>query len=143
MAQSFHDLRDEQNVTTGSGESRSIGQLFSEMAAELGTLMRKEVELAKVEAKEELSTAAKAGGKLGAGGFAGYMALLFVSLALALLLDLVMPAALAFFLVGVLYAIVAAVLLAQGRKQMKQVKAPQQTVETLKEDVQWAKAQTS
>ena len=106
--------------------------------------MRKEVELAKVETKEEVSRAGKAGGMLGAGGFAGYMALLFVSFALAWLLDEFMHTALAFLIVGLVYAVVAAVLVVRGRARMQSVNpVPQQTVETLKEDVQWARAQRS
>ena len=121
---------------------KSIGQLFAGLTSDLSTLMRKEVELAKVETKEEVARAGKAGGLLGGGAFAGYLALLFLSLAAAWLLDEVMHVALAFLLVGLLYAIAAAVLLSSGRARMKDVSpVPQQTVETLKEDVQWAKAQ--
>jgi F0F1-type ATP synthase assembly protein I len=106
--------------------------------------MRKEVELAKVETKEEVSRAGKAGGMLGGGAFAGYFALLFLSFALAWLLDEWMHTALAFLIVGLLYAVVAAVLVVRGRARLQSVNpVPQQTVETLKEDVQWAKAQRS
>lgn len=121
---------------------RSLGELFADMTGEVSTLMRKEVELAKVELKEEASRAGKAGGTLGAGAVAGYFALLFSSLALAWLLDQVMNTALAFFIVAVLYGIAAAILISKGRRQLKQVDpVPRQTVETLKEDVEWARAQ--
>ena len=123
---------------------KSLGELFGEMTSEVSALMRKEVELAKVEIKEEVGRAGKAGGMLGAGAVAGYFALLFVSLALAWLLDQAMPIALAFFLVGLLYGIGAAVLITRGREQMKHVDpVPRQTVETLKEDAEWVKAQKS
>ena len=123
---------------------KSLGELFGEMTSEVSALMRKEVELAKVEIKEEVGRAGKAGGMLGAGAGAGYFALLFVSLALAWLLDQAMPIALAFFLVGALYGIAAAVLITRGREQMKNVDpVPRQTVETLKEDAEWVKAQKS
>ncbi|HEX3623753.1 MAG TPA: phage holin family protein [Acidimicrobiales bacterium] len=123
---------------------KSLGELVAAMTGEVSELMRKEVQLAKVEIKEEVGRAGKAGGMLGAGAVAGYFALLFVSLALAWLLDQAMPIALAFFLVGLLYAIAAAVLLTRGRDQMKRVDpVPRQTVETLKEDAEWAKAQKS
>ena len=123
---------------------RSLGELFADMTSEVSTLMRKEVELAKVELKEEVGRAGKAGGTLGAGVVAGYFALLFASLALAWLLDQAMNTALAFFIVAVLYGIGAAILISRGRQQMKQVDpVPRQTVETLKEDVEWAKAQKS
>jgi uncharacterized membrane protein YqjE len=123
---------------------KSLGELFTSMTADLSTLMRKEVELAKVEVKEEASQAAKAGAMLGAGAFSAYLALLFVSFALAWLLDAVMPTALAFLLVAVVYGIAAAVLLPRGRDRLKAVHPiPEQTADTLKEDVQWAKAQKS
>ena len=123
---------------------KSIGELFGEMTTEVSQLMRKEVELAKVEIKEEVGRAGKAGGMLGGGAVAGYFALLFVSLALAWLLDQAMNTALAFFIVGALYGIAAAVLITRGREQMKKVDpVPRQTVETLKEDAEWVKAQKS
>jgi uncharacterized membrane protein YqjE len=123
---------------------KSIGELFGEMTTEVSQLMRKEVELAKVEIKEEVGRAGKAGGILGGGAVAGYFALLFVSLALAWLLDQAMNTALAFFIVGALYGIAAAVLITRGRDQMKKVDpVPRQTVETLKEDAEWVKAQKS
>ena len=123
---------------------KSLGQLVGEMSTELSSLMRAEVQLAKVELKDEVAKAGKAGGMFGAGAVTGYFALLFASLALAWLLDQAMPIALAFFLVAVLYGVAAGVLISRGRTEMKQVDpVPRQTVETLKEDVEWAKTQTS
>ncbi len=123
---------------------KSLGELFGEMTRDVSDLMRQEVALAKVEIKEEVGRAGKAGGMLGAGAGAGYFALLFVSLALAWLLDQALPIALAFFIVGLLYGIAAAVLITRGREQMKHVDpVPRQTVETLKEDAEWVKAQKS
>jgi uncharacterized membrane protein YqjE len=130
--------------TEPKAPEKSLGQLFSELTSDLSSLMRKEVELAKVETKEEVARAGKAGGMLGGGAFAGWFALLFLSFALAWLLDEWMHTALAFLIVGLVYAVVAAVLVMQGRSRMQSVNpVPQQTVETLKEDVQWARAQRS
>ena len=130
--------------TEPKAPEKSLGQLFSELTSDLSTLMRKEVELAKVETKEEVARAGKAGGMLGGGAFAGWFALLFLSFALAWLLDEWMHTALAFLVVGLVYAVVAEVLVIQGRARMQSVNpVPQQTVETLKEDVQWARAQRS
>jgi len=123
---------------------RSLGELFTEMTSDMSTLIRKEIELAKVETKEELGGLGKASGMLVGGVVAAHMALLILSLALAWLLDEVMPTPLAFFIVGVIYVIVAAVLVSSGRKKLRQVNLkPEQTVQTLKEDVEWAKAQRS
>ena len=116
---------------------KSLGELVGEMTSEVSTLLRKEVELAKVELTDEVRKAGKAGGLLGAGAMTGYFALLFGSLALAWLLDQAMNRALA-------YGIAAAVLLTRGKERMSKVDpVPRETVQTLKEDVQWAKTQTS
>jgi len=121
---------------------KSLAELFSTMTSDLSTLMRKEVELAKLETKEELSGAAKAGGMLAGGALAAHFALLFVSFAAAWLLDNWMPAELAFLIVAVVYGIAAAALITAGRGRLRQTNpVPEQTIETLKEDVQWAKAQ--
>jgi hypothetical protein len=123
---------------------KSLSELISTMTSDLSTLMRQEVELAKVETREELSRTAKAGGMLAGGALTAYLAALFATFALAWLLDKWMPRALAFVIVAVIYAVAAAVLLTEGRRRLQQVTPfPRQTVETLKEDVQWAKAQKS
>jgi uncharacterized membrane protein YqjE len=128
-------------VPAGSTVERPLGQLLSDMTSELGTLVRQEIQLAKVETKEELGRAGKAAGSLVGAAIAAHMALLFLSLALAWLLDQAMNRALAFAIVGVIYVIGAAVLVSTGRRQAKLINpVPQQTVATLKEDVQWAKA---
>ena len=122
---------------------KPLSALISDMTSDVATLVRKEFELAKIETKEELSRAAKAGGMMGAAGFAGYMAVLLLSFAVVFLLDLVLPRWLAFLIVAVVYAIVGFVLFRQGQARMKHVNpVPEQTVETIKEDVEWLKAQT-
>lgn len=121
----------------------SVGQLFSQVTTDLSTLMRQEVELAKAEVREEAKKAAKGAGMLGGAGLTGFFALLFLSVALMYLINLVVPLGWAAAIVGALYGLVALVLLQGGRKNLKNVSpAPTQTVETLKEDAQWAKART-
>jgi uncharacterized membrane protein YqjE len=123
---------------------KSLAELVGTMTNDLSTLLRKEVALAKLETKEELSGAAKAGGMLAGGALAAHLALLFLSFALAWLLDNWMPAEVAFLIVAALYAIAAAVLATAGRERLRRTNpVPEQTVETLKEDVQWARAQRS
>src|ERR1700742_3339350 len=80
----------------------SLGELFSEMTSSLSELFRKEIELAKVEAREEVGRAGKGAAMVGAAGLAGWLALVMLSLALAWLLDQAMNTALAFAIVGVL-----------------------------------------
>ena len=100
------------------------------------------MELARTELKQEARRVGKGAGLLGGAGIAGHLTLWFLSLALVYLLDNWMPLELAALIVGVVWAIVAAVLAASGRKEMKEAD-PQlpQTQQSLKEDVRWAKQQ--
>jgi uncharacterized membrane protein YqjE len=121
-------------------EDRSLSDLLSEVTGELATLFRKEVELAKVETSEQVSRAAKAGAMLGAAGVVGFLALILLAFAAAWGLAAVMPNGLAFLIVGVVFGIVAAVLASAGKKKIASVSpVPDQTVKTLKADVQVAK----
>jgi hypothetical protein len=110
------------------------------MTSDLTTLFRKEVQLAKIEIKDDVKQTAKAGGIYGAAGFAGYMAVVLVSFALAFLLDLIMATWLAFAIVGVLYGVAGYVLFRQGQNRFKEFNPiPEQTIETIKEDIEWAR----
>ena len=126
------------------GDDRSLGQVVSDLTTDLSTLMKQEVELAKVELKEEVSKVGKGAGMLGGAGFAGWFVLLFLSFALTFLLDNWLPIEAAALITAALWGIVAAVLAVIGRKELKEAN-PQlpQTQQSLKEDVQWAKAQKS
>lgn len=128
----------------GSEESRSLGQIVSDVTSDLSALVKQEMELAKTELKQEVAKAGKGAGMLGGAGVAGHLVLVFLSLALMFLLDNWMPIELAALLVAVLWGVVAAVLALTGRKAIKESN-PQlpQTQETIKEDVAWAKAQKS
>lgn len=97
--------------------------------------------MAKTELREEATKAGKAAGMLGGAGVAAVFGLLLLSFAAAWGLAEVMPVGFAFLIVGAVYVLVAVILFMRGRAQMKQVSpVPEQTMETLKEDVQWAKA---
>jgi nitrate/nitrite transporter NarK len=102
--------------------------------------MRAEIALAKAEAKEEAKEAGKGVGLLAGAGYAGHLLVLFASLALMFGLGHWMPLGWAALIVAVLWGIVAAVLASSGRKNLKRATPPMtETVETLKEDAQWAK----
>ena len=125
-------------------ENQSLGTLVSGLTSDLSKLMRQELELAKTELRQEAAKTGKAAGMLGGAGYAGWMVGLFLSMALMWGLGELMPLGWAALIVAVLWAIVAAVLFMQGRQKMRQVRpVPEQTVQTLKEDVQWAKNQKS
>jgi uncharacterized membrane protein YqjE len=130
--------------TTEGVDTRSVGEVVSDLGTDLATLMRQEVQLAKVELKEEVRKVGKGAGMLGGAGFAGWFVLLFLSLALMFLLDNWLPIEAAALITTAVWAVVAAVLALIGRKELQEAN-PQlpQTQQTLKEDVQWAKAQKS
>jgi len=114
--------------------SASIGELVSEVAGDLTSLMRQEVQLAKVELKQEAITTGKAAGLLGGAGFAGYMTILFASIAIWWGLSNVMDQGWAALIVAAGWAVIAAVLYLVGRARLKQVNpVPERTVRTLKE----------
>lgn len=120
----------------------SLGELFGKLTADVGELFRKEVQLAKLETKEEATRAGKAAGMLGGAAAVGYLAAILLSFALVWALSEVMHIAIAFLLVGAVYAVAAIVLFSKGKERMTHVQpVPDQTVATLKEDVEWAKAQ--
>jgi uncharacterized membrane protein YqjE len=122
----------------------SLGELFSRLTADLSKLVRDEVELAKVEINQSVQSAKTAGISMGAAGLLGLMAFVLLSFAAAWGLAEVVPAGVAFLIVGGAYGLVALALLALGRQRLKTAKpVPEQTVETLKEDVAWAKQQMS
>ncbi|GAA3921468.1 phage holin family protein [Actinoplanes auranticolor] len=121
----------------------SVGELIGNISNDLSTLFRQEVELAKVELKEEAGKAGKAAGMLGAAAFAGYLVLVLLSFALVAALSNVMDPGWAALIVAVLWGIVGAVLYSNGRKKLKTVDpTPRRTVDTLKEDAQWLKNPT-
>ena len=134
MAQS----RPEPNIVPGmTGQdtaNTSVGEMIGQVAQDLSLLMRQELDLAKAEVKQEITKSGKAAGLLGGAGFAGYMVLLFGSIAAWWGLANVMDQGWAALIVTGVWAVVGAVLFAAGRGRMKQVNPkPELTVETVKE----------
>jgi hypothetical protein len=141
------DDRREPHVPAASGldpkADRSVGELFHEAATDLGILLSTQIDLAKLELREEAVRAGRAASLLSAGAAAAVMTALLLSFAAAWgIAEALDSPALGFLIVGALYAIGAAVLLLRGRDRMRQVSmVPQQTVEALRGDVEWAKQQ--
>jgi uncharacterized membrane protein YqjE len=123
---------------------KSLGELFGDLSSEFGDLLKTQVELAKVEIRTEAKKMGRTAGVFGGAAVAGYMALVLLSFAVVWALENVIDAGLAFFIVGAVYAAVAAVLYANGRKHMREVNVvPEQAVASVKEDVQWARQKIS
>ncbi len=126
--------------THTSAEGRSLGELVGDIANDLTTLVKQEIELAKTEAKAEATKAGKGAGLLGGAGVAAHLALLFLSLTLMFLLDSWMHTALAALIVTVLWLVAAGVMAMVGRKELKTMNPKLETTQkTLKEDAAWAK----
>lgn len=124
----------------GEVENSSVGELVGKLTGDLSRLMRAELALAKVEAKEEAGRAGKGAGLLAGAGVGANLMLTFASLALMFGLGNWMDLGWAALIVAVLWAVVAAALASSGRTAMKTVNPSlPQTTETLKEDAQWAK----
>lgn len=112
----------------------SVGDLLGQVTRDLSTLMRQELALARAELKQEARTAGKAAGAFAGAGFAGYMVLLFLSIALWAGLSNVMDAGRAALIVTGVWAVIGAVLYAYGRRRAQRVHpTPERTVDTLKQ----------
>lgn len=126
--------------STAEGDARpdvsaaSVGELIGDVTRDLSVLMRQEVELAKAELKQEAAKTGRAAGMFGGAGFAGYMSVLFLSIALWWGLANKMNESWAALIVAVLWAVVGAILYVTARKQMRAVHPkPDQTIDTLKQ----------
>jgi hypothetical protein len=125
------------------GPDTSIGQLIGDVSDDLSRLFRQEVALAKAEVREEATKAGKAGALLGAAGFAGYLTVVLLSLAVVFALGNVMDLGWAALIVAVVWAVAGVVLYQAGRARLRTVSpVPNRTVETLKEDARWMKNPT-
>jgi uncharacterized membrane protein YqjE len=122
---------------------RPVGELLKQLSQETTTLVKQEIDLAKAEMSEKGKQAGVGAGMFGGAGVSGLLALIFLSLAAVAALDTGMRTWLAALIVGVVWSAVAAVLALQGKNKVQQATppAPEQAIESTKEDVQWAKTQ--
>jgi len=122
----------------------SLGELFAELSRQTSDLVRQEVNLAKAEMTQKAREVGKDAGYIGAGGAVAYAGLLVLLAAIVLLLGVWIPMWLSALIVAVIVLGVGGFLIMRGRDGLSKTSlTPQQTVETLKEDVRWAKEQTS
>ena len=130
----MHDLRD-----------RPIGELMKQLAQETTTLVRQEIELAKAEVSQKGRKAGIGVGVLGAAGVVGLLAAGALTAFFIIALDAFMWAGLAAAIVAAVYAAIAGVLYMQGREKVQEAgrPVPEQTVESVKEDVEWVKNQAT
>jgi hypothetical protein len=127
-----------------TAEERSIGELFGELSQDIGLLVRQEAQLAKTEMQAKLSRVTGDLVALASGGIVALVGGLAITAAIILLLidPIGVKPWLAALIVGALLGIVGWVMLQRGLKDLKRTDpTPRRTVETIKEDIQWAKEQ--
>ncbi len=122
---------------------RPIGELLKELSHETATLVHQEMELAKAELSQKGNKARAGAGALGAAAVVGLAAVGSLTACFILALAGAVPAWLSALIVTAVYAVIAAVLGQIGKDKLQKATppVPQQTVESVKEDVQWAKTQ--
>jgi len=135
----------EEQTTAAQDELRehSTGDLVKQLSQQVSTLVRQEVELAKVEMGEKGKKAGVGLGMFGGAGVAGFLALWSLTFCVIFALDKGMPLWAAALIVAVIWGAIAGVLALQGREKVKEVgtPVPEQTAESVKEDVEWLKGQ--
>ena len=125
-----------------SDGARGTGPLLRSIATDISTLVTKQIELAKQELGEMVSTRAQAIGVFAAAAVLGLFVVGFLGLTGAEALDLVMPRWAAMLVVAGVFGILAAIAVVVARGLMRSAAAkPELTQRSLKEDVQWAKQQ--
>ncbi|MFF5214290.1 phage holin family protein [Micromonospora sp. NPDC000442] len=120
----------------GGGADRtqaSIGELLTDATRNFSTLLRKEVDLAKAELRQEASSIGSVAGMFAAAAVAGLLTLIFVSHALWWGLSNVMDQGWAALLVAVIWAVIGAVLASRARKQLRTIKPLPRTRQTAQE----------
>lgn len=120
----------------------SLGELVATASQELSELLRKEVQLAKLEITQEVVRAGKGAGMLGAAGVAAALAGLLLNIALAFALGEAVGLGWGFALLGAVYLAAAGALALTGKKGLSRLGPPTQTIRSVKDDVDWAKHPT-
>jgi uncharacterized membrane protein YqjE len=140
---SAHDPSNGGARAPDDARDRGIGELVKDLASQTSTLVRQEIKLAQAEVAEKGKVAGRGAGMLAGAAIAALLMLGTLTALLVIALDSAMPLWLAALIVTLLWGVVAAVLAQAGRKALQSATPPApQTVETVKEDIQWAKTQT-
>jgi Flp pilus assembly protein TadB len=133
------------NDTQNDLRQRPIGEVAKDLTRDVSTLVRQEIELARAEMAQKARVAASGVGMLGGAAVAGLCAAGALTACVILVFSLFLPEWLAALLVAAGLAAVAFALLRRGRQQVEKAgkPIPEQTVETVKEDVEWAKTRAT
>jgi hypothetical protein len=124
-------------------DEQSLGELVATMTRDLSVLVNKEIELAKAEITEDIKRAGLGAGFLGGGGFLAYFGALFLSVAAGFgIHGLGLGLGWSFLIVAGVYFLLAGLLAVLGVKSVSKVGPPRRTIETVKDDIAWARHPT-
>jgi uncharacterized membrane protein YqjE len=121
---------------------RGIADILKDTVSNIQDIIRSEIQLGKIEIKEELSKAKAAGVMFGAAASLAFFGLGFCLLCIVYALALVLPAWAAAMIVGVAALLIGGILFSVGRARWGKVKIPEKTVFTVKEDIAWMRSQS-
>jgi uncharacterized membrane protein YqjE len=125
-------------------QQEGLGTIFAGILKDLQDLLRGEIQLAKTELREDVAAMGKGAGVLAAAALFGLTGFIFLMLGVTYLLNKWVQMWIAAGIVAVALLLVAAILAGSGRKQLSAANLkPEQTIESLKEDKEWAKQQIS
>ena len=130
---------------TAGRRDEPLGEVARDLTRDLSLLVRQEIELAKAEMAQKGRIAAPGLGMIGGAGLAALAATGALTAFLILVLSTFLDAWLSALIVGVVLAAVAYVLARQGKERVEEAgtPVPEQTIETVKEDVEWAKTRAT
>lgn len=125
-------------------QGASMGELFRRLSSDGSHLVQQEIQLAKAELQENAARAAKAGGKIGTAAVIALPGLMSITAALVIGLGIIIDSYwVSALIVGVVVLVVAGLLAKGAIKDFKSGLAPKQTVQSVKEDVDWAKREST
>jgi len=120
----------------------TLGDLFSSLTEDLSTLIRKEVDLARTETTEKVTRATRSVVSMVAGGMIAYAGLIALIIAVIVGLSRFMPLWLSALIVGIVVIVIGAIMISSGRSSLAKMSVvPEKTVESMKENTEWAKEQ--
>lgn len=132
---------DEESRTAAESNGRSIGDVLKDIGASIQDIVRWELKLAKIELADSARRARSSSILLAGGGLLGIYGIGFLLLAVMFALAIVLPWWAAALIVGGLLCIGAGIALSIGRERWKAIQAPNKTMQTVREDLQWMKEQ--
>ena len=128
------------NTRLEASDTRSVGEIFHDLVQDIGSIVRDEVQLARTEFVEKARYARTAGGAFAAAALTGLLSAVCIAAGCVAALALALPVWLAALMVGILLGAIAGAAYSTGARRLKNVDlTPRQTVETLKEDVEWVR----